>query len=67
MHESAVERWLDVYEQRLAETGELVVAAMVQEIRSLELEVCEFIPTPPAPPLDARHVIEPFAYWDARR
>jgi hypothetical protein len=66
-HESAVEQWLDVYERRIAETGKLGVIAAVHGIRSLELEVCEFIPVPHEPSLDARHVIEPFAYWDTRR
>jgi hypothetical protein len=66
-HEIAIEQWLDVYERRIAEAGELGVSAAVRGIRSLELEVCEFIPAPLEPSPDARHVIEPFAYWDAHR
>jgi hypothetical protein len=66
-HESTVDQWLDIYERRLAEKGERAVSATIRDIRRLELEVCEFIPTPRLPSPDARHAIEPFAQRSARR
>jgi hypothetical protein len=66
-HESTVDQWLDIYERRLAEKGERAVAATIRDIRRLELEVCEFIPTPRQPLPEARHAIDPFAQRSARR
>jgi hypothetical protein len=60
-HEEEVELQLDGLEQALAETGKRAVLRAVLGIRSLELEVCEFIPAPREPSFGPRTVIAPVA------
>ena len=47
-HELRVELLLDEWEQRLAAHGEAAVQAAAASIRTLELEVCEFIQARPS-------------------
>jgi hypothetical protein len=65
-HEREVERQLDLFEQRLAATGEDAVQVALSGIHRLELEVCEFIPAPSEPSPDARRAIAPVACREAR-
>jgi hypothetical protein len=63
-HEEVVELQLDGLEQALAEAGERAVPKAVLGIRTLELEVCEFIPPRRESP-EPRALIAPVAYQGA--